>query len=538
MLNGKIINAFSCLLMLMLQSGLVDARAAVTTESSVIKTAANSSASTTKAPSAEERLKLAISEVDKLARQQVDNNVVPGLSIAIVHDDKIVFAKGFGVREVGKPEIVDEDTVFQLASVSKCLASTVVAVLVSEGKVDWDSQISELDPGFQLSDPWVTRDLTIRDLLSHRSGLPEHSGDLLEDIGYKRDQILNRLRWQNPESSLRSRYAYTNFPFSEGAFAAAKRSGMNWEDLCQTKLYKPLGMASTSSRYVDFTARSNKAVGHVSANGKWVHRTQRDPDAQSPAGGVSSSANDMSRWMRLQIAGGKYDGKQVVSTAALAETHHPQIFTQFSPGDGLPGFYGLGFNVSYDRTGHLHLGHSGAFAMGGATTVSMVPDARVGICVLTNAYPIGVAEGLAQSFTDVFMHGKASRDWIALFKQVFSNPAVIGIEKGFDYSKLPASPTEALSRSAYIGKYSNEYFGELQIVQIDGALHMVLGPNHLTFPLQHYDRDVFTYAAETENLTGTSGVQFTIGANGEATNVLVENLNVRGEGLFKRVATK
>jgi len=534
----EIARVLSCMSVLLLQPGLISAQAATTKDVPGRRALKTDSSRSMSASVSQERLQNAILAIEKLAKKQVDDKIVPGLSIAIVHDDKVVFAKGFGSREVGKPEMVDADTVFQLASISKSVSSTVVAALVSEGKVGWDSRISQLDPGFQMNDPWVTRELTIRDLLAHRSGLPEHAGDLLEDIGYDRAQVLYRLRYQKPDSSFRSEYAYTNFGFSEGAIAAARSCNAGWEDLSEAKLFQPLGMTSTSARYADFWGRTNKAVGHVLVDGAWVHHNQRNPDAQSPAGGVSSSANDMARWMRLQIAAGKYDGKQIISAAALEETHHPQILTHFSPANGLPDFYGLGLNVNYDQAGLLHLGHSGAFAMGAATTVSMVPAKSVGICVLTNAYPIGVAGSLATTFTDLVLYGETSRDWFALFKQLFSDPAALGISQGYDYSRAPASATAALKNGAYAGRYVNDFFGELEIIDKDGDLAMVIGPRKMTFPMKHYERDIFTYEAETENLTGRSGLRFSIGADGRAANMLVENLNVHGQGLFNRIITE
>src|ERR1700722_2998657 len=152
----------------------------------------------------------AVAQIEKLAQKQIDENVVPGLAIAVVHKDKMIFAKGFGIREVGKDGKIDADTVFQLASVSKSLASTVVAALVGEGKITWDAKISDLDPSFEMHDSWVTREITIRDLMAHRSGLPDHAGDLLEDLGADRAQVLYRLRFQKPDSSFRAHYAYTN----------------------------------------------------------------------------------------------------------------------------------------------------------------------------------------------------------------------------------------------------------------------------------------------------------------------------------------
>src|SRR5947199_1966512 len=289
-----------------------------------------------------EQITHAVQELQKFAQKQINENTLPGLAIAVVFQDKVVYAKGFGVRDVNTKASVDADTVFQLASVSKSIGSTVVAELVGEGKITWDSKLSVLDPTFEMFDPWVTREITIRDMYAHRSGLPAHAGDLLEDLGFTRAEILYRLRYQRPDSSFRSHYAYTNFGITEGSIAAARAYGLEWEAAAAEKLYKPLGMTSASSRYADFIAKPNKALGHVLVDGKWVQKFKRDPDAQSPAGGVCSSVNDVAKWMRLQLANGKFDGKQIVNEKALLETRHPHMLTGFSPFTALRSSHGLG----------------------------------------------------------------------------------------------------------------------------------------------------------------------------------------------------
>src|SRR5213595_3177040 len=485
-----------------------------------------------------EQVTRAIQELEKLAQKQIQENALPGLAIAVVFQDKAVYAKGFGVRDMSAKNPVDADPVFQLASLSKPIGSPVVAELVSEGKITWDSKLSVLDPTFAMFDPWVTREITIRDMYAHRSGLPEHAGDLLEDLGFTRAEILHRLRYQHPSSSFRSHYAYTNFGMTEGAIAAAKAYNVEWENASEQNLYRPLGMSSTSSRYADFMARRNKALGHVLVAGKWTQKFKRDPDAQSPTGGVSSSVNDLAKWLQLQLANGKFEGKQIVDEKALAETHHPQMLTGFNPFTQLPTFYGLGWNVGYDEQGRLRLNHSGAFALGTATYVNLVPAEQLGVVVLTNGYPTGFAEGLGTTFVDIALYGKPTQDWFPLFKQAFSNPAAVGTVLGFDYSKLPASPAPAIRNSAYVGRYTNDFFGEISIIEKDGGLAIVEGTKNKIFPMQHYDRDTFTYETAGENAVGRSGITFTIGPDGRATRVVVENLNVRGEGAFKRVADR
>src|ERR1700758_512321 len=222
-----------------------------------------------------EQVNEAIQQMQKLAEKEVAQAAVPGLAIAVVFQDQVVYAAGFGVRDVNPREPVNADTVSQLASLCKPIGSTVVAELVGEGKISWDSRISDLNPDFAMYDPWVTHEITIRDFYAHRSGLPANAGDALEILGFNQEQILHRLRYQKPDSSFRSHWAYTNFGVTEAAVAAAKAYNITWEDASEQKLYRPLGMNSTSSRFSDFSARTNKALGHVQVGGKWVQKYQR-----------------------------------------------------------------------------------------------------------------------------------------------------------------------------------------------------------------------------------------------------------------------
>jgi CubicO group peptidase (beta-lactamase class C family) len=478
------------------------------------------------------KLQTALDALEKLAQEQIESNAVPGLAIAVVFEDEAVYAKGFGVKDTATGDPVDADTVFQLASLSKPIASTIVAALVGDRKITWDSRISDLDPQFEMYDPWVTRQITLRDFFCHRSGLPEHSGDLLEDLGFTREEILRRLRYQRPNSSFRAGYAYTNFGLTEAGVAAAKAYGLEWEDAAEQKLYQPLGMASTSSRHEDFVARPNKALGHVLIGDKWVQRYQRDPDTESPAGGVSSSVNDLAKWMRLQLAGGRFDGAPIVAKPPLDETHVAQIVMNPSSLSGLPQFYGLGWNVNYEG-GKLRLSHSGAFALGTGTNVNLSPADQLGIVVLTNGSPVGVAEALAAVFMDTALHGKSTRDWLKLYRDAFAQMAAEGVNPV--WSKPPASPSPAAANGAYLGTYTNDFFGDVEIIEKDGGLAIVQGPQAMTFAMTHYAGDIFTYVTEGESAVATAGITFMLGADGKAVEVEVENLDIRGEGTFTRV---
>jgi CubicO group peptidase (beta-lactamase class C family) len=423
--------------------------------------------------------------------------------------------------------------------VSKPIASTVLAALVGEGIIDWDDRVNDHDPGFRLSDPSVTRAVTLRDLLCHRSGLAEHAGDLLEDLGYDRAEVLRRLRFETSENRFRSHYAYTNFGYTEAAIAGARAAGAAWEDLAADKLFRPLGMTSSSYRFADYATAENRARLHVRDGGKWVARYTRQPDAQSPAGGASSTARDLSRWLCLLLAGGKWEGKPVIAAKALAETHRPQIISHSpeNPATDRAGLYGLGWNVGYDGEGRVRLGHSGAFDLGASTVVALLPAESLGMVVLTNAAPIGVPEAVSASCFDLVLKGKIEKDWLEAFRPIFDAMARPAYGTATDYTKPHAPKSLPQALETYVGTYRNDYYGALEVVEHDGALLLRIGPKRHSLALRHWERDVFVYQPEGEMSGGPSAVTFWVGPGRKAARVVVENLDIRGQGTFTRPTT-
>jgi CubicO group peptidase (beta-lactamase class C family) len=484
-----------------------------------------------------EKVTAALPGLEKYADGLREKTGVPGLAIAVVHADKVVYLKGFGVRELGKPDTIDADTVFQLASVSKPLTATVIAGVVSDGTVKWDSKTSDLDPAFRLSSDYVSGEVTLRDLLCHRTGLPDHAGDLLEDLGYSRAEVLHRLRFQKPGGPFRSSYAYTNFGFTEAGVATAKAAGKSWEDLAADRLFKPLSMDHTSYRHADYFAAANRAKLHVRVDGKWVAKYDRQPDAQAPAGGASSTVRDLAKWVRLLLADGNFDNKRVIATAALSETHKPQVIRLAAKkSTDQPSFYGLGWNVGYDPAGRLTLNHSGGFDYGAATFVMLVPAEKFGIVVLTNGAPIGVPEAVAAHFVDLVHAGKPGRDWFVMLTPVFEEMSRPTYGTRVDYKKEPAGKSPPLPTASYVGTYHNDFIGDVVVAEENGKFVLKLGPKLRAFPLTHFDRDTFTYQPEGEMSAGLSGVTFRIGPDRIADTVTLENLNVHGSGTLTRVA--
>lgn len=484
---------------------------------------------------AREKLAAALPKIRELARQVVDRKLVPGLAIAIVHREEIALLDAFGVRETGKSAAVDTDTVFQLASVSKPMAATVVAGLVGDGKVSWDSRIRDIDPGFTLQDELAAANVTVRDLFAHRSGLPGHVGDDIEELGFTQGEILQRLRLAKPAYGFRDGYSYSNFGLTEAAVAAARFAGRSWEEACEEKLYKPLGMASTSSRYRDFINRPNRAALHVRVDGEWASFTRRNADAQAPAGGASSSARDMTQWLRLLLSDGQHQGRQVIAKEALLQTHVPASVRSVDPNRGAAAFYGLGWNIDYREHG-VEWSHAGAFSAGARTLVHLLPGEQLGIVVLANAFPTGVPEGIARTFFDLVFAGSVTRDWVAYANEIFESSYKEMMKPSLAYATLPASPAASLPLSAYLGDYRNDYVGEAKVAESGGVLYLHLGPAGKRFPLTHFNRDVFVYTPMAEAPKARSGVSFLIGPDGKAGEVTIEDLNEYGLGRLTRVS--
>jgi CubicO group peptidase (beta-lactamase class C family) len=464
----------------------------------------------------------ATARLDTLVPQWMERTGVPGVAISVVYQGQTMYTRGFGVRRVGETAPVDADTVFQLASLSKSIGATVMAGKMpgSIGQarapaIDWDTPIQRLLPDFALAYPDAQDNvrLTLGDLYAHRSGLPDHAGDQLEDLGYARADVLQRLRYVplNPRGS----YAYTNFGPTAAAQALAQACGLDWATLSEQTLYQPLGMAHTSSRYADFVARDNRAWGHVQIGLSYgsygasparyaVQEPPRQPDAQSPAGGVSSSAADMARWMTLVLAQGRWQGQQRISADAL------QAAMTARPGGG----YGYGFNVGPDPHGHASVSHSGAFLLGTHTAFILWPQAQLGITVLTNAQPRGLAEAIALTFGEQALgdatSGASGSDWLTVMQDKMHDMyKPLGRFAG---QLPPGAPTPPQPLAHYAGRYANAYYGDAEVaLDAEGtALDIALGPAQVHHRLRHWSGDLFVFEPQGENAApgSVSAVEF------------------------------
>ncbi len=497
-------------------------------------------------PTNDEYVARAIDQVDGIAQGVRDETGVPGMAVAVVHGGEIVFAKGYGVREVGKPETVDADTAFQLASVSKPIGATVVAAEVGKGTVEWTTPIVEHLPDFTLADPYVTQHVTIADMYSHRSGLPNHGGDDLEDLGYDQQQIFERLKYL-PLNPFRAIYNYTNFGMTAAAESVAAAAGTDWSTLSEQDIYGPLGMTNTSSDFADFQANPNHAVGHSPTGDDYQARYVRDPDGQSPAGGMSASVNDVAKWMTMVLAGGTApDGTALVDGEALRAAMTPVM----RGADGSPtpaqidartSFYGYGFGINSDGSGRVRLSHSGAFSAGAGTTVLLIPNLDLGIVVLVNATANGAAEAVTADFADIAEFGTPQRDWLSLYRAGLAT--VTAPEGELVDQTAPANPAPASANSAYVGTYQNDYYGPIAVSESGGGLLLTAGPKPMQYALTHWDGQTFTLnpagnrgtepGGENVDNGSLSAVTFDVSGD-SAGSVTVEMWNRNGLGTFTR----
>ncbi len=409
--------------------------------------------------------------LDAYVRHAVAGWGEPGLSIAIVHDGRVVFEKGYGRRGGPKDGPVDAGTLFQAGSVTKAFTSAAIGVLVDEGKIGWDTRVIDVLPGFRMYDPWVTREIRIRDLLCHRSGLPAFAGDMMAfGSTLSRDELIRRVRFLKPVSSFRTRYAYSNLMFVVAGAVVAAVSGESWDGFVTGHFFEPLGMTLTTTSAAVLAASPNAASPWARVHGANVAVERRNADNIAPAGGISSSAHDLSQWMLLQLGSGEFNGRQIFSKAVSRQmwTVQTPIATAPEPDGREPMFrgYGLGWNLSEYR-GHKIVYHGGALT-GMTSLLMMVPDAHLGVVVLTNG-ELPIQRSLARRVIDVYLGGP-ERDWSGEALKRFR-----ATEKA-ELSKPSAAPEPATAIPAAdcAGTYVSDALGEMNIKAVNGRLDVSL----------------------------------------------------------------
>jgi len=399
---------------------------------------------------------------------------LPGVALAIVKDGKVVLLKGYGVKEMGLADKVNENTLFMIGSNTKAFTATAVAMLDDEKKLSLDDKVQKWLPGFKLYDPWVSKEVNLRDLLSHRLGFETFQGDFMYfDSDLTSQEVIDKLGLVKPMYGFRSKWGYTNAAFGVAGEVIHKATGKTWADFIRERIFKPLGMDQSLALTNEIHAAVNKASAHTVVNGVLKKIPYGRIDNLSPAGSISSSVKDMSRWLLVQLGKGKLDDKQIIPSATIEETWTPHSIlgrggAMFNTGHFF--LYGLGWFLE-EYNGKEIVSHTGG-VNGFVTSVTLIPEEKLGIVVLTNTDANGFFEALKKELIDAYM-GLPFRNYSKGFlDQQSLRDLETQKELKAKRDTINSKPSTALPLAAYAGSYKHPVYGNMNITLEKGELIM------------------------------------------------------------------
>ncbi len=462
-------------------------------------------------------------DFDAYVQSVMERFEVPGLAVAIVKDGRVVLAKGYGVRALGSSDAVDGQTLFGIASNTKAFTGTALGILVEEGKLEWDAPVVRYLPSFQMYDPWVTRHITVRDLLVHRSGLGLGAGDLMfwPPTDFTRPELVERLRYIPPATSFRSAYAYDNVLYPVAGEVIAAVSGQSWEEFIAARIFGPVGMDGSDVRLAHPDSVPNAAMTHARVEGVVRAVTPYLGDAVNPAGGIFSNAEDMARWVIVQLDSGRVAGRDpAFGPAVTREVWKPVTPTPF--GDPPPEleplrhhfqFYALGLGVR-DYRGELMLTHTGGLP-GYLSQVSFMPDQKLGVVVLTNQESGEAFSSITYHVLDHYLEAPAW-DWLGGFAAVRERAdAALARVEANTASERDETSTPSLSLDRYAGTYRDAWYGDIDITGGEDGLTISFSRSRdLVGEMVHWQHDTFLVRWHARELRADAFITFTLTPEG------------------------
>ena len=450
---------------------------------------------------------------------------VPGLAIAIVKDDSVVMARGFGVREIGKPDTVDAHTLFAIASLSKAFTVASLGRMVEQGKLRWNDKVTDYVPSFQMYDPYVTREMTVRDLLTHRSGLNTFGGDLIwYGTDYSRAEVIRRIRYLKPRYSFRANYGYQNIMFLTAGEVLRAVSGVSWDDYVRDSLFAPLGMRESNTSVRDLAGRPDVATPHTKWHGQTVTIPYRNVDNIGAAAAINASVHDLAQWIRMWLRPESAPGPRILNDATKFEIFSPQTIlpisqrgTQLIPSRHFSAA-GMGWFMN-DYLGRKVLNHSGGMD-GMISRVILVPEEHLGFVMLTNSIN-GVTTPLMYRILDDYLGG-ADRDWSGeqLSMSASGDSAAAAAQKKEEAARVK-NTKPSLPLLSYTGTYRSQMYGDVIVDMEKGALIIRFVPTaSYVGDLTHWQYD--TFRVELRDKTLPPGkVTFVLDANGKPSELKV-----------------
>jgi CubicO group peptidase (beta-lactamase class C family) len=468
-------------------------------------------------------------------RQQIG---VPGMSIAIVENHQVTLAKGFGVRALGAVEAADADTIFPTGSTGKAFTVADLGILVDQGKIHWDDKVIDRLPGFQMYDPWVTREMTIRDLLVHRSGLGLGAGDLLfvPRTNLSRAESVRRLRYIKPATSFRSDFAYDNILYMVAGQLIEAVTGQTWEAFTAEHVLKPAGMRNSTTDDEHRFATPDRAQPHARINGGLrgigdQSRLNEHDDLGSnaaPAGGLAISANDMGRWLMIQLDAGKLPGEEgrLFSEAAHEAMWHPMILQPVTPRPDVlkltqPMFntYALGWDVR-DYRGAKIVWHGGA-VFGFLAAVVLIPEKQVGFSILINSEDGEIINGLMFELLDHYL-GQPANDWPAKFLAYKRRRVQEALQAYKTAAAKPAKAGPSLPLGHYAGTFTDPWYGNIEIAQSKNGLTIDFKSTpRMGGRLEHWQYDSFITRFDDKSIE-PAYVTFGLNADGHVERITMK----------------
>jgi CubicO group peptidase (beta-lactamase class C family) len=464
--------------------------------------------------------------LDEFVGRVIKSFEVPGVALAVVKDGQVLVAKGYGVRTLGEAAPVDGRTLFGIASNTKVFTAAALGLLVEEGKIEWDAPVIRYLPWFQMYDPFVTRELTVRDLLVHRSGFGLGAGDLLwwPESTYDRGEIARRLRFIPPAASFRSAYAYDNVLYLVAGEVIEAVSGQSWEDFVSQRILSRVGMTGSNVRHSAATAGGNIAATHAPVEGIVRPIRPFESDNTNPAGGINTSAEDIAKWMNVLLARGKLaDGSRLFSdqtwrqlTTLVTPMPNPEPRAELAAlKSGFRG-YALGLEAR-DYRGHKILTHTGGLP-GYVSKVTTVPDLGLGVAVLTNQESGEAFNAITFDVLDAFMvpADAPKTDWLEAYVTARDrNAAEVKAAEQKVTTTRNASSRPSLPLERYAGTYQDPWYGDIVVAAESGKLVMRFTKTPaLVGDLEHYQYDTFIARWRDRELRADAYVTFALKPDG------------------------
>ncbi len=463
---------------------------------------------------------------------------VPGIAVGIVKDGQLIFAKGYGVRTIGQPATVDADTLFAIGSNTKAFTAAALAVLVDEAKIHWDDRVIDYLPDFRMWDPFVTREFTIRDLLTHRSGLGIGAGDLLfvTPTDFTRKDIVRALRYLKPVSSFRSEFAYDNLMYAVAGEIVAAASGQSWEDFVTARILKPLHMDACAVATDRLADRSNVATPHVPVDGRLTTVPLLDIPSIAPAGSIQCNITGMARWVATQLGHGQSPGgSRLFSEARSAEMWSAQ--TILHPGGQRAELtrthlsaYGLGWGVE-DFDGYLRVSHNGGLP-GMVTHVGMIPELHLGVVVLTNQQASAALAAIGVQILEAYA-GSPTHDWVSLIKAATAEQTQQMREADAKRAPDATAPTVAVNLVAYLGTFEDSWRGEATVSRTAEGLELCFShTDALVGPLTPRGNNLFVVRWRDRTLDADAYVRFTQDFSGKVVGFTMQAVSATTDFSF------